>query len=129
TDVLVTGRSTGNGFFVQIKSGDAAFAGVAHSGIFVAADSGLPTVGQRLTLTARVATSAGDVFLRNPLGTVTASGVAPPTPVIESSPGVPLTAADLALGGAQTDALQDVVVSLSNVTVTAVNPPHEFTVD
>jgi hypothetical protein len=129
SDVLVTGRSSGNGFFVQTKSGDANFAGVAHSGIFVAGDSFTASVGQRLTLTARVASEAGHVFLRNPFMTSTASNVAAPAPVTESSPGVPLAAADLALGGSQADALQGVVVSLSNVTVTAVNPPHEFTVN
>ena len=123
TNVLVTAKKSGVGYFVQIKPGDAAFTTAAHSGIFVSSDTNSQVAGQRVTLTARVADAGnGHVFLRNPFATVTAQNETAPDPVTESSPGVALTPADLALGGAMADALQDVVVSLANVTVTNANP-------
>ena len=129
TGVLVTGKKTGVGFFVQIHPSDANFAGAAHSGIFVSSDSNSQAVGQRITLTARVAQTSGHWFLRDPYATVSSSNQPAPPPVTESSPGVALVASDLALGGPQADALADVLVRVANVTTTAVTPTHEFTVD
>src|SRR5262249_9160246 len=128
------------GFFLQVKETDANYTGAANSGIFVFQNGNTVATGNRVTLTsATVSNFFGRIELVSPVVMVmSATAEAPPAPVVEKAPGVLLTAADLGMGGSQSQTLQDVIVGLSNVMVTDANPPagtgdtppiNEFVID
>lgn len=127
-NVIVTGKGT-NGFFVQVKAGDAGYMGEDHSGLFVFTGANAPTlanavVGTRVTIDGKVANFNGQLEL----DTVTAVTVvnamveAPPTPV-------EVTFAEVKTGGTRAMTLESVIVSINMPsTVTATNAMFgEFT--
>ncbi|MSP61750.1 MAG: hypothetical protein EXR72_15730 [Myxococcales bacterium] len=135
--VLVTAAAAG-GYFLQVKEGDPGYLGPENSGIFVYEVLPTVTAGDRVDMTsATVSNYFGQIQLYKASAVVTAKNVAPPLPVTEKSKGVPLTAADLAMG-ATAAALEGVLVKLSNATVTDTSPAaspgdmlptNEFVVD
>ena len=138
-NAIVTGKST-KGFFVQIKVGDVGYAGSDNSGLFISAANPTVNPGDRIDVIAGAVTNSfGQIQLANVmLSAPTSTGEAAPAAITEKSAGVPLTAADLTTGGAKASALESVLVSLTNVTVTDVNPApgtgdatptNEFVVD
>jgi large repetitive protein len=122
-NALVTARAA-NGFFVQVKETDAGYTGPDNSGLFVFTATA-PTVnpGDRVTVTNGTVTNFnGQIELSMVSFTVGTTGGAPPVPVTESAPGVPLTVTDLA-SGTKAAALEGVIVRLANVSVTDIAPP------
>ncbi len=127
-----------NGYFLQVKEGDPGYVGAAYSGIFVFQPAPTVMPGDRLDVTTATVTDFfGQTELTGVTTNTTASGEAPPAPVTESMPNVPLTAADLSMGMIAAE-LEGVIVQVSNVTVTDTNPPpgmgdapptNEFVVD
>jgi len=118
SNALVTGRGS-NGFFVQVKEGDAGYAGADNSGLFVftsAAPLATAVVGARVDLDGSVANFQGQIELDTVTSVqVTAAGPeAPPAPIAVSY-------AEVATGGTRADALEGVIVSLGVSTVTAVS--------
>jgi cysteine-rich repeat protein len=118
-DVLVTGCSTGNGFFLQYKSGDADYAGVENSGVFVYHPTVMCgstlSVGDRVTLNpAQVNIFFDQIQLSNATVTVDSSlGEASPAPVV-------LTPAQAS--GTSPNAYEGVIATVENVLVTDANP-------
>jgi imidazolonepropionase-like amidohydrolase len=127
TNALVTGKGS-NGFFVQVKQGDAGYAGPDHSGMMVFTGAGTPTlesatVGARVTIDGRVANFQGQLELDNVAAvTVTAPGPeAPPAPIAA-------TYAEIKTGGSRAAALEGALVTLGEATVSAVDTAFgEFT--
>lgn len=114
--VVVTALAT-NGFFAQVDPDSAAYVGADNSGVFVYTGAA-PTValGDRVDIAnATVSDFFGQMQLGMPtLGTVTPGGSVPDP--------VDVTAAEIATGGARAEALEGVLVHLSNATVTEINP-------
>ncbi|MBK9031905.1 MAG: lamin tail domain-containing protein [Myxococcales bacterium] len=125
---LVTGKGS-NGFFVQVKEGDAGYLGPDHSGLFVFTAAGSPflamvNVGNRVDVDGRVALFSGQLELDMVLAvTATSTVEAAPTPI-------DVTAAEIATGGPRAATLESVIVRIGAVvTVTAVDAAFgEFTV-
>lgn len=121
-DVLVTGRAA-SGFFVQVKPGDAGFAGADFSGLWVASTGTAVAAGDRVTIEGAV----GELFGQRQVvpGAVTvlqSAGEVPPAPQV-------VAAADVVTGGARAAALEGVLVQVSGVSVTGTGlPGNEFTV-
>ena len=129
TNALVTGKGS-NGFFVQVKEGDAGYLGANNSGLFVFTTATSPflpmvAVGNRVTVDATVALFNGQLELAN-IVSVTTNGMteAPPAPIT-------VTAAEVATGGSRATPLESVIVRIATpVTVTAVDATfNEFTVN
>ncbi|MEZ4402259.1 MAG: lamin tail domain-containing protein [Kofleriaceae bacterium] len=128
TNALVTGKGS-NGFFVQVKAGDAGYAGADNSGLFIfttATSPFLPMVnpGNRVDVDGRVALFNGQLELDTVVNvTVNTAVEAAPTPVA-------VTAAEIATGGPRATALESVLVRVgAAVSVTAVDAAfNEFTV-
>jgi large repetitive protein len=134
-NVLVTGCSDGNGYFLQYKTTDTDYAGVENSGVFVfdpttACGTSL-TVGDRVSLNpAQVNVFFGQTQLSNATITIDASlAEASPAPVV-------LTAAQA--GGDTANEYEGVIATVENVIVSSDNPPpgpadnpptNEFEVD
>lgn len=127
-NALVTGEGS-NGFFVQVKAGDAGYAGPDFSGLFVFTGATSPflaqvAVGNRVTIDANVAVFQGQTELDAVAAvTVVAAGPeAAPAPVV-------VTAAEVTTGGARAAALESVLVQVGASTVTAINAAQgEFTI-
>ncbi len=105
-----------NGFFMQVDPSSAAFAGVDNSGIFVFTSSA-PTVavGDRVDLvTSQVTNFLGEIELNQATISKTGSEVAP-APALASP-------ADVATGGSRAAALEGLLVTIENVSVTNVAP-------
>jgi large repetitive protein len=126
SNALVTGKGR-DGFFVQVKQGDADYDGADHSGIFVFVGSTSPflatvAAGTRVTIDGRVANFAGQLELDTVTGvTVGTTGEGPPAPVSA-------TYAEVRTGGARAATLEGVLVSLGAATVTATDATFvEFT--
>ncbi|HHH10712.1 MAG TPA: hypothetical protein ENK23_01365 [Sorangium sp.] len=122
-NVLVTGCADARGYFVQVKETDVGYQGPDNSGIFiydpaVVCTGATPTLkrGDRVSLNpATVNVFFSQVQLTNATITVEASmDEAPPAPIA-------VTAAQA--GGDQPTALESVLVTVSNVIVTQVEPP------
>jgi cytosine/adenosine deaminase-related metal-dependent hydrolase len=115
-NAIVTGRTT-SGYFLQVKNGDAAYAGADNSGVFVFDSANTVKLGDRVTLTsALVGAYFGQTQLTSPKTTVLASaGEAPPDPVV-------VTSADVATGGPRAATLEGVIVQVANATVTDAAP-------
>ncbi len=120
SDALVTGKGN-NGFFVQVKEGDAGYAGPDHSGMMVFTGADAPTleiatVGARVTIDGRVANFQGQLELDNVTAvTVTAPGPeAPPAPIAA-------TYAEIKTGGPRAAALEGAIVSVGAAVVSAVD--------
>lgn len=127
TNALVTGKGL-NGFFAQVKAGDAGYSGPDYSGIFVftgpASPNNMALVGNRVTINASVENFNGQLELSTVVSvTITSATVeAAPAPVVE-------TAANLRTGGARAEELEGVVVSVANATVAAtMDSFNEFTI-
>jgi hypothetical protein len=133
-NALVTGCSDGNGFFVQVKPGDADYAGVDHSGLYtyspgVVCGTDL-SVGDRVDINpATVSDYYGQIQLGFTSFNVTSSGETLPAPEV-------VTPAQA--GGTSPTALESVLVRVENVQVTELDPPagpgdsnpnNEFVVD
>ena len=119
-NALVTGKGS-NGFFVQVKEGDAGYMGADYSGLFVftgsaAATLANATVGARVQIAGRVANFQGQIELDSVSAvTVQAMGPeAPPAPI-------PATYAEVKTGGTRATTLESVIVELGMATVTATN--------
>jgi cytosine/adenosine deaminase-related metal-dependent hydrolase len=127
-DALVTGKGA-NGFFVQVKEGDAGYLGADYSGLMVFTGPGTPplanaTVGARVTIDGRVTSFQGQLELDNVVAViVTAPGPeAPPAPIAA-------TYAEIKSGGPRAAALEGVIVSLGASAVSAIDAAvGEFTV-
>jgi cysteine-rich repeat protein len=129
---LVTGRQA-KGYYLQVKPGDPGYAGADDSGVYVFDSANTVAAGDRVTLaSATVANYFGQIQLVSPVAMVTASmNEAPPPPVM-------VMPAEVATGGTKAAALESVIVQVSGVTVTDVNPApgpgdtppiNEFVVD
>jgi hypothetical protein len=126
-NALVTGKGS-NGFFVQVKEGDAGYMGPAYSGLFVYTGPMAPVlanavVGLRVTIDGNVTTFQGQIEL------ATISAVIPETMVGEPAPAPIATSyADIKTGGARAAELESVLVQAGAASVSAVNPTFgEFT--
>ncbi|HWU89289.1 MAG TPA: lamin tail domain-containing protein [Kofleriaceae bacterium] len=118
TNALVTGKGS-NGFFVQVKQGDAGYQGPEYSGLMVFTGASAPTlanatVGLRVTIDGRVASFQGQLELDS-VAAVTATTTTP-----EAAPApVATTYAEIKTGGTLAAKLEGVLVSLGGATVTA----------
>ena len=102
-----------HGFFAQVAPGDPAYTAPENSGIYVYTNTA-PTVvqGDRVTVAnATVTLFAGETELTGAMVTATAHGIALP-------PAVMATPAEVTTGGARAAALEGVLVTVANVTVT-----------
>ena len=120
-NALVTGKGS-NGFFVQVKEGDADYNGPDFSGLFVFTGTAAPTlanatVGARVTIDGLVASFGGQVQL----GTVTAVTVTAAGPEAAPAP-INATYAEVKTGGTRATALESVIVALGASSVSATNP-------
>jgi len=130
-DALVTAATAG-GFFLQVKPGDAGYAGSDFSGLWVSAPGNAVVPGDRVSVaSATVTTFFGQLGLASASVVVTSSGEAAPAPVV-------VTPADVATGGPRAAALEGVLVQVGGVSVTDDAPPpgpgdvaptNEFVVD
>ncbi len=119
-NALVTGKAS-NGFFVQVKAGDAGYIDENNSGVFVftgagAATLATATVNERVTIAGSVDSFAGETELDN-LTAVTATTTtaeAPPDPIA-------VAYTDIVTGGTRAIALEGVIVALPSATATAVD--------
>ncbi|MDB4953782.1 MAG: uncharacterized protein JWO36_1351 [Myxococcales bacterium] len=117
---LVTGHGT-NGFFVQVKIGDAEYTSPDNSGLFVftgTTSTELPkaTVGARVSIDGTIDSFVGEIELAN-VTLVTVDAVGP-----EAAPAaISATYAEVATGGSRALTLEGVIVSLGAATVTAQN--------
>lgn len=123
TNALVTGKGS-NGFFVQVKSGDAGYIDEKYSGLFVFTGT-MPSavVGTRVTVDANVATFQGQKELDTVTSVMptTATTEAPPAPVVT-------TYAEIKTGGPRAAELEGVIVRVGPATVTALDTMFgEFT--
>lgn len=119
TNALVTGKGS-NGFFVQVKEGDAGYMGSDFSGMMVFTGAGAQlanaTVGARVTIDGRVANFQGQLELDN------VSAVTQTAPGPEALPApISATYAEIKTGGPRAAALEGVIISLPAATVTAVD--------
>jgi hypothetical protein len=127
TNAIVTGKGS-NGFFMQVKPGDAGDLGANYSGIFVFTNTGSlldsVAVGNRVTVEGRVAVFNGQLELDMiTMVTVTNAAVEPPPAPVTA------TAAEITTGGTRAAQLEGVVVQVGMSTVTAVNAgAGEFTI-
>jgi hypothetical protein len=127
SDALVTGKGS-NGFFVQVKDGDAGYEGPDHSGMMVFTGPNTPTlasaaVGARVTIDGRVTNFQGQLELDS----VTTVIVRAPGPEAPPAP-IAATYAEVKTGGPRAAALEGVIVSLGAASVTAVDMAFgEFT--
>jgi hypothetical protein len=128
TNAIVTAKGS-NGFFMQVKAGDAGDMGANYSGIFVFTGTTSPfltavAVGNRVTVVGRVALFNNQLEL-DMITTVTVTNPAveaPPAPVVA-------TAAEVITGGTRAVQLEGVLVQVGMSTVTAVNASvGEFTI-
>jgi large repetitive protein len=124
------------GYFVQVVPGDPTYdpqLGPSHSGVFVfSGTTGMkPALGDRVDVTGTVTVYFGQTEISMSQFQVTSSGNPLPSPVTVSS-------AEIATGGAKADALEGVLVEVSNAMVTNVmpapgmgdrTPTNEFEVD
>lgn len=126
-NALVTGKGS-NGFFVQIKEGDAGYLGADYSGLFVFTGASTPTltaavVGARVSIDGRIANFQGQIEL----DTVTAVTVSNPGPEAQPAP-IAATYAEIKTGGTRAMKLESVLVSVGAATVTATDAAFgEFT--
>ncbi len=124
---LVTGKGN-NGFFMQVKAGDAGYLGPDHSGIFVFTGTASPflaaLVGNRVNVTGTVTDFGGQIELATVSAvTITSATVeAPPAPVLA-------TVAEVTTGGTRATTLESVLVQVGAAAITAVDATFgEFTV-
>ena len=124
---LVTGVGA-NGFFVQVKAGDAGYTGADYSGLFVFAGTGSPlladaVVGTRVTIDGSIDVFQGEIEL-DAITAVTAE-----TTVVEAPP-APIAAsyAEVMTGGTRAATLESVIVALGSSQITATNANGELTV-
>lgn len=109
-NVLVTGRFA-DGFFVQVKPGDAGYAGPAYSGVFVYSSPNMVAVGDRIAITSAVAANYfGQIQLNSAVTATQSQGEAPPDPLL-------VAPAEIATGGARAAELEGVLVEVHNVSV------------
>ncbi|MBL8922660.1 MAG: lamin tail domain-containing protein [Myxococcaceae bacterium] len=125
-NLLVTAK-TSTGFFVQVKPGDAQYAGADRSGLFIQTGAGAAilssvAVGNRVAVDGQVTDLFGAIVLAN-LGSaqITSSTVeAPPASTLA-------TIGEITTGGTRAAALEGVLVTIGPNTVTAVNGITSFT--
>ncbi len=117
-NVLVTAVATGEGFFVQSHPADANYNGVDNSGLFVftRGATSFPAPGDRIKVTGTKAVFFGQTQLAGVTGfTKLSSGNALPAP-LEVLPSAVIK------DGARQKALEGVLISVINVTVTNATP-------
>jgi len=116
-DVVVTGSAAGEGFFVQVHPDDAGYVSAEYSGLYVFARglTPFPAQGDRLTLQGAVAEWYGQLQLSSSSVTINSSNNALPAPTAA----VP---ANIVAGGNMQAAYEGVLITVSNVTVSAVQP-------
>lgn len=126
TNALVTGKGS-NGFFIQVKEGDAGYAGPEYSGLFVFTTSATSLeaaeVGARVNVEGQMTNFFGQLEISN---TVAVSRVGS---TVEAAPApTPATLAEIGVGGSKVFALESVIVQTATSTVTAINTGSgEFT--
>ena len=123
-NALVTAAKSGNGFFMQVKSGDTGFMGPDHSGLFVFSTAAAVSPGDRVSVSGVTQVFQGQIQIAaNAPPVLTSSGEALPAPVSVAAPG------DIANCGLLAGAYDGIIVNVTNLTVTAQNVPlGEFTV-
>ncbi|MCW5801627.1 MAG: amidohydrolase family protein [Deltaproteobacteria bacterium] len=118
-NALVTGKGS-NGFFVQVKEGDAGYLGPDFSGMFVFTGANAPTlamanVGSRVTIDGRVANFQNQIELDTVTAVVaTATGVAPPA-------AIDVTIAQVKTGGTKALAYESMLVRITQATTVTAN--------
>jgi hypothetical protein len=128
-NALVTARAS-NGFFVQVKPGDAGYIGPDYSGMFVFTSSTPPAkvvVGSRVTLDGSVTAFGGppaEIELDTVLSIEVAAGAPEALP-----PAVDVSYAEVATTGGRAAALEGVLIKVGVAEVSAVDAmfPPEFT--
>jgi hypothetical protein len=119
-NAIVTGKGS-NGFFVQVKEGDAGYMGPAYSGLFVYTGSMAPAlanavIGTRVTIDGNVTTFQGQLELDG------IAAVLPETMISEPAPApIGTTYAEVKTGGTRATELESVLVTVGAASVTAVN--------
>ena len=119
-NALVTGKGS-NGFFVQVKPGDAGDMGPDNSGLFVFTSTNTAllanaTIGARVNITGRVANFQGQIELDS----VTEVAVVAVGPEAAPAP-VAVSFADIKTGGPRALTLESVLVTVTGGAVTAVD--------
>ncbi|MBL7944624.1 MAG: thrombospondin type 3 repeat-containing protein [Flavobacteriales bacterium] len=118
-NALVTGVGS-DGFFLQVVPGDAGYDGAHFSGLFVHTGPGAllasANVGARVHVDGTVALQQGRIQLDNVVAVilVNAGPETPPAPQ-------PAAYADVITGGALTDELESVIISLGLASVSSIN--------
>jgi cytosine/adenosine deaminase-related metal-dependent hydrolase len=127
SNAIVTGKGA-NGFFMQVKAGDAGDMGADYSGIFVFTNTGAfltsVQVGNRVTVEGRVTEFNDQIEIDMvTMGTIVNAAVeAAPTPVTA-------TAAEITTNGTRAAQLEGVLVQIGAASVSSLNvPQNEFTV-
>ncbi|MBK8614058.1 MAG: thrombospondin type 3 repeat-containing protein [Flavobacteriales bacterium] len=121
SNALVTGVGA-DGFFLQVAPSDPGFTGVHFSGLFVYTGPGAllasATVGARVHVDGTVALQQGRIQLDNVVAVilVNVGPEAPPAPE-------PAAYADVITGGALSDELESVIISLGLASVSSINVP------
>lgn len=113
TDAIVTGVLDGEGFFIQVDPDDAQqYAGVDFSGVYVfdRGNSNLPARGDIVDVEGTITNFFGQLELTNVTTTIASSGNTLP-------PAETAALADAVTGGARADALEGVLVTLSDLEV------------
>lgn len=115
--VLVTASAPGIGAFVQVDPADPGYTGPDQSGLFVFLGplGTFPSRGDRIDVRGTVANFFGQIQLEASSLSVVSSGNALPA-------AVSVTPAEVGTTGSRREALEGVLVQVSNVTVTELNP-------
>ncbi len=116
SNVLVTATAS-NGLFLQVHPSDVGYQGADRSGVFLFKNNHGAQVGDRLDITeATVTDFFGQLQLQSATFTIGLRNQPLPPPTAVS-------AADIADNGSRAEALDSVLVQVTNVTVTNLSPP------
>lgn len=121
-DVVVTAivnPGSPKGFFVQVPTNSLDYDGSSYSGMYVHGSevAPYPAIGDVVTFTATVDLYYGEWEMKYPKSMTIVSSGAPLPSAVSATP------AEVATGGGLSAALEGVLVEVSNVIVTAINPP------
>jgi large repetitive protein len=126
-NLLVTGKGA-NGLFVQVKATDTTYDGADHSGLFIFTGTTTNAIvpGNRISIADG---SIQDFFGQTQLSNVT--GMTITNAAVEAAPApVTVTTAEATTNGSRADALEGVVVQVSDVTVAALDAAfNEFIIN
>lgn len=115
-NAIVTAKYSA-GFYIQVKPGDAAYAGEDYSGLYVYVANSSVKPGDRVTIeNSTVTYFYNQIELTSPTVSVLSSGEALPDPIVVAS------SAEVKTGGTRAKQLEAVLVELHDVSVTNIAP-------